>query len=230
MRCFMIITIFMLRLQQGMEFPSSSRGAVVVAADTKYAAFKAQIQDKIQHLLSEFSEGKINREQFHAVYEHYNGQLSLIEQAMQQGVQGVHVEAGATIAIRQQHMGKAIGLVIYHNRSGMLVDTLGEFDVPPARIAPILNDFSLLMESNERIERRVEKVSPTQWLLFAAGRHTTVVTLFHNEPSQQQSREIERLHNDFERANTVLLEHTRVDASRLAYPFLVFVQQKLKKQ
>jgi len=196
----------------------------------KIELYKAQTQKKIDELLEEFSEGKINREQFHAMYAHHNGKLKLAEQALEKDDATVVDSApGQTYAIRQAHMAKAIGLMIYHNKSGMYVDTLGFFDIPPGRVAPILNDFSELMQGNRLIDRRVERITDKGWLLFAAGTYTTVVTLFHNEPSPAQSREIERLHHDFEVANHSQLTQSRIDASKLAYPFLVFIQQKLKK-
>ena len=197
----------------------------------KIEAYKVETQKKIECLLEEFAQGLINREQFHAVYAHHNAKLKLAEEAMQQDKPGmVEMPQGQkTIAIRQAHMGKAIGLMIYHNKSGMYVDTLGVFDVPPGRIAPIVNDFSTLMQGTRLIDRRVERITDKQWLLFAAGTYTTVITLFQHEPSSEQSREMERLHHDFEVANQRALTENRVDASRLAYPFLVFIQQKLKK-
>jgi hypothetical protein len=196
----------------------------------KIEAFRVQTQMKVVTLLEEFAAGKINREQFHAVYAHHSSQLQIADQALQEDTAGgFEPTAGQTIAIRQAHMGKAIGLMIYHNKSGMFVDTLGAFDIPSARIAAILNDFSQMMEEERLIDRRIEHFGERQWLLFGAGRHTTVVTLFHNEPSPAQSREIERLHHDFEVANQRQLSSFRVDASKLAYPFLVFVQQKLKR-
>lgn len=198
-------------------------------ASEKARAFMAKIQDKIQQLLADFSDGKLNKDQFHAVYEHYNQQLALAIQAMQTGNPDSIAEAqgGMTVAIKEEHMGKAIGLMIYNNRNGTLVETLGEFDISVAKIAPILNDFSLLMQSNKRVNRRVERMAEKRWLLFAAGRYTTVVTLFHNEPSQLQSQEIERLHSDFEEANRFYFESGEVDSTRLAYPFLVFIKKKL---
>lgn len=194
---------------------------------------RTQTQNKIDSLLTEFSEGKINREQFHAVYAHHNARLKLAEIALVMDDDSLLAGApGETLAIKQAHEAKAIGLMIYHNRSGMYVDTLGSFDVSSARIAPILNDFSMLMDSNELIDRRVEKIDSRHWLLIAAGEYTTVVTLFHNEPSAQQSREIERLHHDFEIANRHYLNGKHVEvgqSAHLAYPFLVFIQQKLRK-
>lgn len=203
-----------------------------VNATEKARAFMLKVQEKIQQLLADFSTGKLNKDQFHAVYEHYNQQLALAIQAMQTGDQAAIASAQggpATIAIKEEYMGKAIGLTIYNNRNGTLVETLGEFDIPIAKIAPILNDFSLLMQSRKKVNRRVERMAEKRWLLFAAGSYTTVVTLFHNEPSQLQSQEIERLHHDFEEANRVFFESSDFNPTHLAYPFLVFIKKKLSK-
>lgn len=168
----------------------------------KIEEFRVQTQMKIVTLLEEFASGKINREQFHAVYAHHTSQLQIADQALQAAdAASFQPTSGQTIAIRQAHMGKATGLMIYHNKSGMFVDTLGNFDTSPARLAPILNDFSQMMEEERLIDRRIEHFGEREWLLFAAGTYTTVITLFHNEPSPEQSREIERLHHDFEVAD-----------------------------
>jgi hypothetical protein len=201
--------------------------------DTKIQVFKTQVQEKIQKLLTEFAAGSISREQFHAIYERYTGQLTLAEMALQSAkpdsVMGVVETGPSTIAIREAHMGKAVGMVIYNNRTGTLLETLGDFDVPPAKLAPILNDFTMLMESGQLIEREVRAIGTKQWLLFAAGTFTTVVTLFRNEPSELQMREIERLHHDFEQANRAFFGKNHVDSNKLAYPFLVFVQKKIRQ-
>jgi hypothetical protein len=206
-----------------------------MAADPKgkIQALKAQIQEKIQKLLAEFADGVISREQFHAVYERYTSQLAMTEMAMRSSspemVMGMVQDGTSTLVVKEKHMGKAVGMTIYNNRSGTLLETLGDFDVLPDKLAPILNDFSLMMDTGKLVEREVRKIGAKQWLLFAAGKFTTVVTLFHNEPSEQQSREIERLHHDFEQANGMFFGKGQIDATKLAYPFLVFVQQKMKK-
>jgi hypothetical protein len=195
-------------------------------------AFKAEIQKKIQALIAEFADGKLSREQFNVIYERYSSRLEIADQAMFSGnPDAIAIVQGgpATIAVKAAYMGIAIGLAIYHNKSGTMVDTLGEFDVPVSLIAPTLNDFSNLMDSKKYIDRRVEKIGPQQWVLFAAGRYTTIVTLFKNEPSQNQIKELERLHHDFEEANQSHLAKDNVDKNKLAYPFLRFVQRKLKK-
>jgi len=198
----------------------------------KAEAFKTEVQQKIQGLIAEFAEGKLSREQFNVLYERYNGQLQIAEHALLSGnPDAVKIaQAGpSTVMVKDALMGKAIGLGIYHNKSGTMVDTLGNFDVPVTLISSVLNDFSMMMQDNKLIDRRVQKVSSKQWLLFAAGKFTTIVTLFQNEPSQQQSREMERMQHDFEEANRAFLQKEQVDKDKLAYPFLSFVQQKLKK-
>jgi hypothetical protein len=185
---------------------------------------KGQLQLKVQKLLTEFAEGKISREQFHVIYARYNDQMHALEQGL-----AVVSSPGETIGIRQAHMGKAVGLAIYHNKSGTFVDTLGQFDVPPQQIAPILNDYTQMMAEQRFTERRVVQVGDNAWLVFAPGKFTTVITLFYKEPSVQQGLEIERLHHDFEFANATALSTLQIDKTRLAYPFLVFVQQKLTR-
>jgi len=203
------------------------------AALDRAQAFKAQVEDKIQALLKEFADGRLNREQFNALYERYSGQLAVAQQAIASGSPAALSQTRdggqSTIAIRQEHMGKAVGLVIYQNRTGVSIETLGDFDVSAFVISPVLNDFTRMMEAQRLIEQRTIQLDDRRWLLFVGGRFTTVVTLFRNEPSPAQVREIMRLHNDFEIANALLLERGgQPDGQKLAYPFIVFVQQKLK--
>lgn len=197
----------------------------------KAQAFRMQVIEKIQSLLNEFAEGKLNQEQFNVLYERYSGQLELAQRALESGDIGAMQTPGdkGTIAIKKEYMGKAIGLCIYQNRTGAQIETLGDFDVSAFVISPVLSEFSLMMEQEKSIPPRTEKMQDKRWLLFTGLRYTTVVTIFHNQPSLQQVREIERLHHDFEVANSTLLAKGRLDSTQLAYPFVVFVQKKLKR-
>lgn len=198
----------------------------------KAQAFKIQVIDKIQKLLNEYASGELNRDQFDVLYERYSGQLALAQQALESGdvlLSAQHADSQSTIAIKNEHMGKAMGMVIYQNKNGACIETLGDIEVSAFVISPVLNEFSLLMEAGKEIEPRVVKLEEKRWVLFTGGSYSTVVTLFHNEPSPQQTREIKRLHHDFETANKGMLEKGKLDSKKLAYPFIVFVQQKLKK-
>lgn len=202
-------------------------------ASTKVREFTRQLRDKMQALLAEFADGKISREQFHVIYEKYTTQLSIVEQAMRSAdpetVMNIAKDGPATIVLREGYMGKALGLLIYSHRAGTVIETLGDFDVPVARVAPVLHQYTKLMEEDQFLEKEVRKISSRQWLLFVPGQFTTAVTLFQNEPSPLQTRQIERLHHDFEIANRALLQTGKVDAAQLAFPFLVFIQNSLRK-
>lgn len=198
----------------------------------KAQAFKDQVEEKVRKLIEEFAEGKISREQFHVIYERYNAQLSIANHALLSGnPEAVSIAQGgpSTISIRDAHMAKAMGLLIYHNKSGRILETLGDFDISVAQLSSYLNDITGLMSESKFIERRVVKIADKQWVMFAAGDYTTVVTEFKNEPAEQQNREIERLHHDFETANRLQLEKDNVNTDRLAYPFLVFIKKKYSK-
>ncbi len=198
----------------------------------KAQAFKTQVQHKIQKLIAEFAEGIISREQFHIIYERYTGQLTLADMASSSNqpdmVMGLLHDMPPTYAVKQAHMGKAVGIAIFHNRTLTQLETLGDFDVAPDKLAPILNDYTLQVQRTKMVEREVRKISAKQWLVFAAGSYSTVVTLFRNEPSELQIREIMRLHRDFEEANRPYFEAGRPDKTKLAYPFLTFVQRKVQ--
>lgn len=193
------------------------------SSSNKAATFREEVQRKIQNLLAEFSEGKISRDQFNIIYERYHNQLALASSA------GLETDANVdTFLIREATTGKAIGLGVYHHRSGTVVETIGQFDISPDVMAPVLNEFSMSMEAEDWIEPRVVRAAGGLWLVFTARDYTTVITVFQNEPSPQQVRDLERLHHDFERANRRFLAADDVDPSKLGFPFIGFIRKKLK--
>ncbi|MBC7815153.1 MAG: hypothetical protein H7175_28605 [Burkholderiales bacterium] len=201
-------------------------------SNSKVREFMGQVQEKMRTLVEEFALGNLSREQFHVIYDKYNTQLSIVEHALRgadpETVMGIAQDGPPTIKLREGYTAKALGMVIYSNRNGTVIETLGEFDVAADKISTVLNDLSHMMQANKMVERQVKKISNRHWLAFMPARYTTVVTLFQNEPSQAQMRQLERLHHDFEEANRSFLQRTTVDATKLAYPFLVFVQKKYK--
>ncbi len=193
-------------------------------------AFRAEVQQKIQSLVQEFTQGKISREQFNILYARYNSQLEIAHEAIALRDSGALNEASedlSTIAVRKATEGKAVGLAIYHHRSGTTIETLGNFDIAPGLITPVLNEFSMKLEERSYIEPLIKEAKNGLWLVFAARQYTTIVTVFRNEPAPVQVRELQRLHHDFEEANSRYLDANMVDPGQLASPFIAFVQKKL---
>jgi hypothetical protein len=196
----------------------------------KAEAFKAKVESKIQNLIAEFSEGQISREQFNLLYDRYNGQLSIANEALAENDMRAlnEVENSVpTIFVKEATAGKATGMAIYHHRSGQIIEALGDFDVPVAQLTPVLNEIVGKIEADEFIEPKSVHIEREHWVLFESRKYTTIITLFQNEPSALQIREMQRLHHDFEVANQRFLATDEVDTKSLGYPFLAIVQKSL---
>ncbi|MFN8373916.1 MAG: hypothetical protein U0694_13700 [Anaerolineae bacterium] len=188
--------------------------------------FIAQLQEKIQNLLKDFSDGKLNKDQFNVVYSRYNSQLKLIEDAIASGLTNPVAAAQdgqQTAAIIRDRGGKFLGLRIFNNRNNMVIHTLGEFDVPPNQVMPYVENLIMMIESRQPLGRHLEKIDEKRWMLFSSGRYTISASIYKNEPSQKQTQEVYRLHRDFEEANKVFLQSGKVDPNQLAYPFMVLL-------
>lgn len=199
---------------------------------SKAVTFKKEVEDKIQKIIGEFAEGQLSKEQFHAIYARYNQQLSIANQALMSGdssgVDAAKTGPG-TVAMRNDLKGKAIGMVIYHHNSGTILETLGDFDVAVSLISSTLNDFTMMLNNGKLLDPKAQKLAEQQWLSFIPGKFTTIVILFRNEPSQSQTRELQRLHHDFEGANQNVISKDIVDKDKLAYPFVVIIRQRFTK-
>lgn len=189
-------------------------------------AFQEEIQHKIRNLVLEFGAGKISNEQFDIIYERYHAQLQMAASV----IEGTEAPTNGmtTIAIKDATSGKALGMGIYHHNSGMMVETLGNFDLSPEIMSPILNNFSDKLVKNEFVEPVIRKLVSGIWVIFMARHFTTAVVIFRNEPAPRQIRELERLHHDFEEANKALLEKMTIKEGTLAKPFVGMVQKKMR--
>lgn len=189
--------------------------------------FRAQVQQKIRNLVAEFSAGQISREQFNILYERYIGQLRLTQDVMdhEDDNDEAHV---STIAIRRATAGHAVGMGVYHHRSGLMIETMGAFDLPPSALSGILNELLSRIERREYIKPLLKRAAGGLWLVFIPRRYTTTITVFRNEPSAQQIEELDHIQHDFEEANRRLLDVPEVDTKQLALPFMGLVRKKLK--
>lgn len=198
-------------------------------AKQEVESFIETVHQKTQRIVEEFAAGEISREQFHHLYERYTYQLDAAHDTIQSGSINIFYSLRNTessMAIRSYYQGKARGLLVFHHQSSSVLEILGEFGVPLEQITRKLKDIAQAVINNHFVDWEVTKIGDSQWLLFEPGKYTTVVTLFQNEPSAQQSSEIDRMHRDFENANRTKLEQKRVNSYQLAYPFIAFVQKK----
>lgn len=197
--------------------------------NNKMETFKAEIQEKIARILQEFAEGKLNREQFHAIYERYNSQIELVEKALQ-GADVQLDDSGGTIVLREKYMGKARGMMIYATKTGDVIETLGNFTVSMVDMIEVLDKFTHAAKAGQVSERVVRKIADNQWVLFVPGEYTAAVTQFNHEPSRYQTVVIQRMHTEFENANRPFFINGIFDPEELVFPFLSFVTRNMKNR
>ena len=188
-----------------------------------------KIRMKMYKIVDEFAQGEISREQFNQIYEHYQSQLVMAMQMSDaESVGDASGTSRETIAIRNSLTAKAKAMTVYYHATGLLLETIGDFDVSVARIAPELNRISAGVQTGQKISIHSEKLD-NQWLLYVPGRFSTAVLLFSNEPSTRQTNIIENMHHDFEIANEAALRSGRADGTTLVYPFQLFVRRTVRK-
>jgi hypothetical protein len=194
--------------------------------------FITQVHQKMTRLVQEFANGEINRTQFHRLYDRYQRQImtvaQLIAEADPSTWRDAISESEDTLHLKKRLTAKAVGLSVYNNKSGMPIETLGEFSVEAELIVPMLSSYRSAAAEIFRAGLRSTEMENGQWLCFVPGTYTTLIALFSLEPSSNQQAMIERMHRDFEQANQAALEGGNVDPQKLAYPFYSFVQQRVQ--
>lgn len=190
------------------------------------------VEGKIQHTVDEFAAGEINRETFHQLYDRYHNQIETARDALESEhwnlFYGLRNDVNSTV-LRDFYKGRAVGIIVYHHRSGSFFETMGDFTLPADAMQQIeqrLDSYTERILAGQFIDWETVHLSERDWLLFEPAQQTTVVARFENEPSAKQSDQIDRLHRDFEKANAHLLAQPRVNAYQLAYPFISFVKHR----
>jgi len=195
-----------------------------MSAKEDFSKLHDNIQAKITKLLDEFQKGEISREQFNIIYDRYNNQLDLALRVSVGEVEELPGGGISTEAIKDATMGKATGIAIYHHKSSTMLEVLGNYELSPDRVTPVLSDYSEKIDDDAFIEPKIEQLDDGHWIVYITEDFTTAIVVFRNEPSQRQIKGLERIMHDFEHANRNLLEKNTVDSSKLAQPFISVVK------
>ncbi|MEP7287226.1 MAG: hypothetical protein ABI947_15840 [Chloroflexota bacterium] len=192
-----------------------------------------KLQDKMRGLVDDFATGAINRTQFHGLYDRYQRQITQITQFAADPADLDLVMSNdreSTFHIKKRLTAKVLGVSVYSNRSGLPIETIGEFVVDSALLVPMLSSYRAAARELFRAGMRSTAMENDQWLCFVPGNYTTLIALFSVEPAVMQLATVEQMHRDFENANKAALETGNADPSTLAYPFLSFVRQAHDKR
>jgi len=192
-------------------------------------AYLDKVRSKLDKLAADFNEGTINRAQFRSLYAHYQHELQSVEHMIEQAPasddwKDVMTE-GQSLVIRRQHLARAEGYAIFENGSGMPVSTLGQFDVDPALLVPMLSSYRAAAKEMFGAGARSTEMEDGSWLCFVPGEWTTMLAVFTAEPAGKQLAFLDQLHRHFERANQRRLSVSPIDPDDLLFPHEYYLGQ-----
>ena len=194
-------------------------------------AFINEVHNKMSRTAQEFATGEINRAQFHKLYERYQRQIMTVAQLIaesdptgwQDAIDDTQTES--TMHLRKSLAARGLGVGIYDNRTGMPIETIGEFVVDAELIVPMLSSYREATAEIFQAGVRSTEMENGNWLCFMPGVYSTLIVLFSVEPSSNQIANLDQMHRDFEIANAEFLEHGYSSPDQLAYPFYSFLNQ-----
>jgi hypothetical protein len=190
--------------------------------------YLAKVRTKVNDLAARFAEGKINRQQFQDLYNHYQKEISMIEQYVNTEPNSdawkQAVAEGQSIMIRRKHAARFLGFAIYDHESGIPLRTSGEFGIDPALFVPMLHSYRSATKEIFGSMVRSTQIEGGKWLCFISGKRTTTIALFSTEPSKNRIDTLDHLQSVFEHANQNLLGKPGIEPDLLVCPQEYFLQ------
>jgi hypothetical protein len=202
----------------------------------KIAARQTQVaiehlQQKMEEIATEFSDGAINHAQFLAVYTRYAEQRAMIEKMRSTDPRSTAwkeslIPHGETAVLRKQHQAAAIGCLLVENMQAKIIRTFGKFDLEGDFLSPILSNLTRALLDTTGLQERSTQIDGGRWLSIAPGQFATTIVIFSLEPAAAQRSAVADLHRDFERANFRVLRNGQAQPSKLVYPHRLLFEEE----
>lgn len=181
----------------------------------------AMLRRKMEEVAMEFSQGKINRAQFNAIYGRFGEQRTIIEKLIQRDPNNPAwkqaAATGHTTFLRQHFEARLAYYVIYqHNKPTALL--MGGKQQP--NIEQVTSVLTALwnLPNRPKVGLARKSLGSSQWLVMALGEHAVTLAVYQLEPSVTQTNLVRDLHNDFERANRRALISGTHSLDRFVFP------------
>lgn len=179
------------------------------------------IRRKMESVATEFSEGKINRAQFNAVYGHYGEQRIIIERLIERNPETTAwrrvASPGRTDFLRNHFEAQAAYFIVFQHRRRDPLATGGSQPEgsTQAILKAIKNLWSLETMPENGLAR--QEIDDSHWLVLANGKLAVTIVIYTPQPAQAQVRIVRDLHMDFERANRLSLQRN-LPADMMVFP------------
>jgi hypothetical protein len=196
-------------------------------SDERPEVYLERVQAKINRLAEEFAAGIINQAQFQELFQHYRREKQTVQRwlkiAPESDAWKGSTTEGKSVIIRAGHEAKVLGYAIYENDSGMPLNTIGQFELEPELVVPMLSSYRAATREIFGAGMRSSEIEGGRWLCFVPGELTTLMALFSTSPASRQLESLEDLHRLFEKANRNLLAGSLVNPNELVFPHAFFL-------
>ena len=184
-----------------------------------------RVRDKLDKLVEDFANGRVNRGQFEELYAHYQNERGAVERLMTTGPSTdawrMAVTEGQSINIRRRLAARVLGYAVFSSHDETPLRVYGEFASLDRRwVSPLLekvqNNKLFVVGSFETGN------DEANYLCTVSGQFTTLLVLFTTEPARIQMQSLEDLHCHFEQANHRVLSRSQeqtVKIGDLVFPY-----------
>jgi len=178
------------------------------------------IREKMQGVVTEYSNGDINASQFNAVYQHYAEKRDIIERMIERNPNSDAwksvVKQGYTSHLLSQFQAKALHYAVFRRGNTTPLVSSGKLSRKTAEQIHQLLRIVLKMKSHRTGLAR-KSIGNGNWLVMAIGDKALTIVTFTVQPSSLQTSKVRDLHEDFEIANDRSLRNNE-PAERLVFP------------
>lgn len=181
-----------------------------------------EIREVLSQVAEEFASGKINRAQFHAIYNRYSEKRRIIEQMLarnptSQAWQQV-ARRGHTGFLREHFEARVVFFALFG--LGDYTPIVHHGTPPPGavEVMPVLRKLPYMLQKRGQLGPAKRELEGGRWMVIVPGQYTVSVVFYSLEPARLQVQQIADLHSDFERANVHALARQDIDRNLLVFP------------
>ncbi|MBW7878369.1 MAG: hypothetical protein IT298_11190 [Chloroflexi bacterium] len=175
------------------------------------------IRQKMETLAGDFAEGKINKDQFNAVYHHYAQQMEIVQRLIEKDPQSdawrKAAAPGVTEFLKEEFRPGVTLCATLRLKEDKPLYIEGK--VTPDVARAIYSAFKTLRASGKI--GLVSREIVNGWLVAFVGDLAVTLVVFTGEPTTEQVRRVEDIHRVFERANGIALR-TNAPVHRYVFP------------
>ncbi len=184
----------------------------------------------METVATEFSEGRINRAQFNAMYGRYSEQRTIIERLVERNPDSkawkqVMGSGGHTNFLREHFESQALFFMVYRHHAPSPLMIGGKTKPDMAQMTPILRAL-WAMPKRPKIGLARKALGDELWVVLALGEYAVTLVMFLMEPSLAQATLVRDMHTDFERANHAALKRGTAQLERMVFPQRALVEEK----